>query len=470
MAQSEVQPTRYTPPLRPDFVSLFDLEYRRGYTYLEVIQRVWRKSYGFELDAWQVDELRRATELVDGHLRYRQYLISMGRQNGKTEMLGALALLFLLARNDSWIVGIASTREQANFVYDKTKDAVGRTPWLGAMFTATGTRGINGLNGSKYRVKPAKDAALQGIPVALGIVDEVHLLPMSLWAAMVNGTGGREDTLVVGITTAGTDNSELLNHLYKLAEAAPDGFGFSIWEAPSDKVPEDDAELAELLRAANPALATGRTSIAEAIKDARTLPEHQIVQFKLNRFTSAVGEFIPAEVWARTADDTWPDAQPLFVIDKTPDWSWANITVVAKQGELTYIDLVRDLHNPTIDTLADHCEELFRHNPITYVVDGYSLKTLGQELEKRGLPVTYMSLGDNKTAAAMFYAKAVQEKLRHSNMTIFRRQLAKAKIENSGDGFRVVRKSKSDQIDTVISMTLGVLAAETIKPLPLQVF
>ena len=121
--------TRHTQPLREDFTSALDLVYAEGFTYLEVIQRVWLKAYGFELEAWQVDLLRRMTELVDGHLRYRQVLVSMGRQNGKTEIAAALALWRLLLGQDSWTVGIASSREQADFVYDRTRKAIDRKGW-----------------------------------------------------------------------------------------------------------------------------------------------------------------------------------------------------------------------------------------------------------------------------------------------------------------------------------------------------
>src|SRR5690606_3964437 len=154
-------------------------------------------------------------------------------------------------------------------------------------------------------LKAAKGAALQGIPVRLAVCDELHLLKAELWSALVAGTGGRADTLVAGITTAGDDDSTLPLDLYdRGAEAIrdPDArLGFFVWEAPEARVPEDDDELLEYLAMANPAVASGRRDPEAAIADARALPEADVLRYLLNVFIKRSSSFIPAELWQRAA-------------------------------------------------------------------------------------------------------------------------------------------------------------------------
>ena len=459
--------TRHTQPLREDFTSALDLVYAEGFTYLEVIQRVWLKAYGFELEAWQVDLLRRMTELVDGHLRYRQVLVSMGRQNGKTEIAAALALWRLLLGQDSWTVGIASSREQADFVYDRTRKAIDRTGWLQDEFTATGTRGTKGTNGAKYTVKPAKDGALQGIPVALGIVDEVHLLKMELWTALVNGTGARPDTLVVGITTAGDESSELLKHLYELGAKAIagdiEGFGFFLWEAPEPRVPDSDEELAQFLIAANPALASGRVDMATTIQDVRSMPTQDALRYRLNRFVSGSDtSFVTGAMWAqnaRSVDEPFPEGHCYFTVDSDPDMRYATITRTIKSEGFYYTELVASVPQPTDELLEKLCRWLYKYQPVAFVMD--SKLSLADRLKKRGYPVKVITGGDVLGASSLFYAKLAQRKVKHGNDPLMSLQLPNTIRKTVGDTFKIFRKDKSVTIDAVRATAFGVYAAET---------
>ena len=461
--------TRHTQPLREDFTSALDLEYAEGFTYLQVIQRVWLKAYKYEQEAWQVDLLRRMTELHNGHLRYRQVLISMGRQNGKTELAAALALWRLLLGQDSWIIGIASSREQADFVYDRTRIAIDRTGWLQDEFKATGTRGTKGINGARYNVKPAKDAALQGIPVALGIVDEVHLLKMELWTALVNGTGARPDTLIVGITTAGDESSVLLKHLYELGDKAiageVQGFGFFLWEAPEGSIPDSDEQLAQFLIAANPALASGRVDMATTIQEFKTLPPDQAIRYRLNRFVSGSDQsFVTGAMWAqnaRSVDESFPEGHVYFTIDADADMRYATITRTIKSEGFYYTELVASIPQPTPELLEKLCRWLYRYKPLAYVIDASpALKGLAERLKSTGYPVKTLNGGDVLGASALFYAKLAQRKVKHGSDPLMSFQIPNTIRKTVGDSFKIFRKDKSVTIDAVRATAFGIYAVE----------
>lgn len=455
-------PARWSPPLSEDFPSVFG-------RYRAVFRIAWRQARGYVLEGWQEQLLEHITEInpATGRLRRRQGLVSLARQSGKTEIAAALGLLFLLWKSAPYVAGIASSAEQARLVYDRTMRVIMANPSLAVMFEAlTDTRGIRAKDGGRYEIKASKSAALQGLPIDLGLVDEVHLLKMALWSDLVSGTGGRPDCMVVGITTAGDDDSELLKHLYKLAETgdAGDSFGFWIWEAPEGKVPEDDETLGSYLQAASPALAAGRVDLATVLSDVRALPEADVVRYRLNRFVSSSNTFIGAGLWAAGAwgeDEVFPrTVRPVFGVDRTPDYEHACVTVAARVGDVVWTQVVASVPRPTVERLASVCVELAKHSPVTYTMDGYQLRDLGVELKKRGLPVRIESQGGLMNASALLYSKLAQGRLKHRGDPLLSVQVPRTVRKNVGDGYRISRQDSSTEIDAVVATALAVYAAE----------
>lgn len=471
-------PARWTPPLSPDFPSAFD-------GYAPLFRAVWQRAFGYTLEAWQENTIRHLLELYpEGHpragqLRFRQVVISLGRQNGKTEIAAAIGLWALLMRAKPTVVGIASNVDQARLVYRRTMSAIRGTPQLAAKFKAlTETRGIQTRDGGNYEIKAAKSAALQGIPIDVGLVDELHILLKALWFDLVSGTGARPNCVVVGITTAGDDGSELLLHLYELGdEAIVQGdaarFGFYVWEAIAAAVPDDDDELGRELARANPSVASGRSDLETTVTDVRSLPPQDAIRYRLNRFVKMVSAFITGEAWALNySPDPFPDdARPLFTIDRTPDWGYATISVFTKlpDGRI-FCDIAASVKQPTISSLADLCVELNVYNPVTFGMDAFTLRDLGKELELRGLPTTMTGHADMLNGSALFYAKIQQRLLAHPGNDLLARQIPVTKRKDSDGGFKISRKESSVSIDGVISHVIGVQLAETQIDTELQIF
>lgn len=477
---ASTDPTTLTQPLSADYPSAADW-------FLPVIRVVWRIAFALRLDLWQEDLIRRVLEVYPagheraGQLRYRQVVVSLARQNGKTEIAAVLGLFGLLRGAGQLVIGIASSVEQARLVYDRTLLAILRTTLRKRFRALTDTRGIRANDGGKYEIKAAKSAALQGLPLDLGVVDELHLLKTALWTDLVNGTGGRPDCFVVGITTAGDDDSALLKHLYEIGHKAAAGdpeherFGFFLWEAPESRVPTDDSELLEYLAAANPALACGRSDAQAILSDVRGMPDADVIRYRLNRFTSAKTVFISNDEWARcvrSSADKFPEqGHPVFAIDRTPDWGYATITATTKDTDgVTWTEVVRSFVKPTLEGLANACVQLSRWSPTIYAMDGYALKELGAELKKRGLPVMVASQGEVIGASVMFFSKVKQRKIRHAGDPILSLQIPRTVRKNVGESFRISRKDSSVEIDGVMSTVLGVFAAETQLAPSIQVF
>ena len=467
-------PARYTPPLTDDFTAAID-------PYLPVIKLAWSvANNGFKFDDWQIELLRRMTELLpDGELRFRQVVASLGRQNGKSEVIGALGLFAVIREANQFNVGVASTAEQARIIFDRLHRVISANPALERrMSRLTETRGIKTLDGSRYEIKAANANTLQGIPVSIGIIDEVHLVEERVWDALLSGTGSRKSSLLAGITTAGDENSSLLNRLYKNADKAIagelDGFGAWIWEASEARVPDDDDELMGLLMEANPALHSGRIDKTTLLQDVRSLPNDDIVRYRLNRFIqSGTKTFIPAELWQkceRPFGASLPQGEFVFAIDRTPDWAHATVAVSVKVDDVIHTELVASINKPSLEQLLYVCGQLMDHNPRAIIVDGYTLRDLYKELKTRGYPAETATLGDIVNASSLFYARLARKTLQHGGDPLLSIQIPRTVRKMVGEGFRVSRRDSAVEIDAVMATLLSTFGADTLREQPLQVF
>lgn len=476
-------PSQATAPLSEDYPSEADW-------LLPIVRLAWRSADDpqFELDPWQADLIRRILEIYpEGHaragqLRFRQVVISMGRQNGKSVLGAIIGLYGLLRAPGQLVIGIASSAEQARILYDRTMLVIRSNRSLADRFDRlTDTRGIRAKDGGKYEIKAAKSSALQGLPISVGLVDELHLVQSSLWSDLVNGTGGRDNGIVIGITTAGDDSSTLLKDLYDVGAKSVAGdpvaerFGFYLWEAPEAQVPADDETLLEYLMAANPALASGRLDAENIISDVRSMPDVDVVRYRLNRFVAGQSTFISPSMWqacARGVQEKFPrDARPVIAIDRTPDWGFATIVAAVKdEAGITHTEVIASMAKPTLEQLTQICLQLSKYSPQAYIVDGYPMRDFGLELKRRGLPVILASQPDVINASSLVYSKIAQKRIRHANDPLLSVQFPRTVRKNIGESFRISRKDSSVEIDAVMATVLAIYGAETRLEQALQVF
>lgn len=462
-------PARHTPPLTEDYRADID-------RYLPAFEYAWTVANGkqFRFDPWQKELLRRVTELLpDGELRWRSCLISCPRQVGKTEVISAIGLWALLRKPNQFNIGIASQADQARILYDRLQRIIAANPVLKSMMTKlTDTRGIRTTEGTRYEIRAAKASTLQGIPISIGIVDEVHLVDDAAWSALVAGQGARPDSMLVGITTAGDENSALLARLYDNANKAIAGeldrFGAWIWEASEAYVPKDDDELMALLIEANPALQDGRIDPKLVLADARSLPDDDIIRYRLNRFIkSSANTFIPFSMWQkneRKLDEQFPAGQVVFGIDRTPGWEHATVAAAILVDGIIHTELVASIVKPTLEKLVNVAIQLHKHSPRAIIMDGLMLRDLHNELKMRGVPTEIATLADIVTASSTFYARLARETLKHAPDPLLSVQIPRTVRKSVQNGFMVSRRDSSVEIDAVMSTLVACHAAETLKP------
>jgi len=455
-----ITPARYTPPLTENFVT-------DGDRLIELMRLCWvtpESDSPITLDPWQEWLLRRVLERYPddhekypGELRFRQVLISMGRQNGKTVLLGGLGLEAAVFRRGD-IASIASSLEQAKITYDRVKLVIDRTPWLSKRFKkTTETRGIAKVDGSgKYKSSPAREAALQGITLVRVLFDEGHLAKRGLYTAAVKGTNALANAQVIMITTAGDQESNTLIDLYRSADKAIAGapelerFGAFIYEAPVNAAIDDP----EAIKAANPAVACGRIPIERVLGDIATQPEHEVRRYTLNQFISGAQQtWLPGDLF-RAATGTGIDDLngSILGVDVSRNFEYATIAAAKRIGDTYQTEIIASLVNPTEDKLVGLVMEIIRKYTIAGVaIDDRGLHALYRRLKDNGAPVWNLWNKEINTACMTVYAMFANGRVTHNNDPLLVAQNSRAVARYVGEFWQVSRKDSVGEIDAVLA-------------------
>jgi len=190
-----------------------------------------------------------------GRRRTRIAYLQIARKNGKTELIAALALYMLVADHEAQpqVYLAAFDREQASICYKVAGDMVERSPNLRAYAKVyRGTKRIvctKGPSAGGFLAAIACDAAgSHGFNASCVVVDELHTQRNSeLVDVLETSMSAREQPLMIGISTAGTDRESICYRWYSKARQVQAGlirdraFVGRIYELPEATSFEDIA-------------------------------------------------------------------------------------------------------------------------------------------------------------------------------------------------------------------------------------
>jgi hypothetical protein len=217
---------------------------------------------GMPLDPWQQWLVIHLGELLpDGRPRFRQALVLVARQNGKTHLCVVLALFWMFVEKWPMVFGTSTNLEQAAEPWETTCEIAQATTALAnqlprdAIRKANGQQVLRNVYRSRYKIGAVNPKGGRGKSIDRMIGDELREHhDWKGYHAAYNAMNARPRGQAVYITNQGDDRSVVLNSLYDTAFefiTSGDGdprLGLFEYSAPPGCALDDPAAIA----AANP--------------------------------------------------------------------------------------------------------------------------------------------------------------------------------------------------------------------------
>lgn len=262
--------------------------------FIETYCRHWEGEWAgnkFELADWQLFIIWNVFGWKigdkDGSRRFKTVYLEVGRKNGKTTLLAAIALYMFVADGEqgAQIYSAAVKKDQAMICHNAAKKMVKASPELkGHIYSLRHNLSIQSTN-SKFEPLGRDSDSCDGLNIHCAIVDELHAHKTAdMWNVLQTATGSRKQPLQIAITTAGFDRNtvcwEQHEYLVKILNevGVPNGYFddsyFGMIYTVDDK---DDWKDESCYIKANPNLGISKyiEKIREEAKKAREIPSEQ---------------------------------------------------------------------------------------------------------------------------------------------------------------------------------------------------
>lgn len=202
---------------------------------IQFIEQFCRHSKGelagkpLVLDLFQKAYISALFGFVDkdtGLRRYTESFFFVGRKNGKTTMLSAIALYMMIADGESGseVYSVASKRDQANILFDQAHEMIVQSPDLNKNIRKRKSDLYFAHNFSKMQSLGKNSNSLDGLNAHLVVIDELHSIQdRNLYEVMKQSQSARTQPLLIMITTAGTHRGTIFDDMYEYACNVVDG-------------------------------------------------------------------------------------------------------------------------------------------------------------------------------------------------------------------------------------------------------
>ena len=165
-------------------------------------------------------------ERATGYRRFRETLFLVGRKNGKSTLLAALALYMLVADYEgaAEIYSVATKKDQAKKTLTEAVNMVKQSPELSAILKKRRNDIYFPATASKFEALASDSNTLDGLNSHAVIIDELHAIrDRNLYEVMKQSQSARRQPLLIMITTAGTIRENIFDEMYATACNIVDG-------------------------------------------------------------------------------------------------------------------------------------------------------------------------------------------------------------------------------------------------------
>lgn len=141
--------------------------------------------------------------------RFRKIHLEVGRKNGKSALISAIALYMLFEEHGAQVILTANSREQAGTMLKLTKDFATRLDPESEFIKPYRTSVLLDETSSYIKILSAAPSKIDSYNPLMGVTDEIHESPNDLiFNGLLSGMGARMQPLLFSTTTAGFDKEK----------------------------------------------------------------------------------------------------------------------------------------------------------------------------------------------------------------------------------------------------------------------
>lgn len=408
----------------------------------------------------------------------------VGRQSGKTawsvqRIVGQALMNVFPEVADT--VGLESIKPQ-HIIYTAQKRIVAVDKWkehcdviinspLGKFIEhvagSTGHETLTFTNGSTYRpITPNRNAA-RGMTIDLVIVDEALAHPLWLLStlrptmAQRHSADGCIGSQFVVISNAGTDDSELLNHLQELGQmAVMNGDDSRVWLEWS-MAPGDDPLAQSTWSRCMPTFEQPNGISLEFIQEEASSMRlsdfmREYLCYRIHESEDAIIDYQRWQDLYRI--DVANSGEPVLAIDVSWDRSRSSIVCASFVDPYIAVEVIEARQG--VEWLVDRTEGICERFRCPVVIDiGGPAATMAMMLEDRGIEVIPFAMKDVANAAASFYDNVRAGRISHLDDYRLNDAVKGATRRNIGERWGFNRKGNVD-ISPLVAASFAVWAID----------
>lgn len=426
--------------------------------------------------------------LVDHFAGATETVIIISKKNGKTTLLGALALFHLREVPEAEVVIGAASRDQARVLFKQAAGLVRRSG-LESRFDVKGGYGEIRLGktsreGPRIRVLAADANTADGVIPTLALVDELHRHPSAELSQVFRDGLGPRDGQMVTISTAGANLKSPLGELRDQAHRLPSfrrdheakrnyalsqnrEFAFHEWCLEAG----DDVDDAAVVKLANPA---SWQTVAKIERD-RVSPSTTPWLWRRLRcgiWTEGEEPWIDPKMWDDLADEDAhiPEGERVWVaVDYGARHDSTAIVLAAYRDDKLVVDA--QILDPTkkgasipLELVENRLRDIFAdYDVVAFAYDPWSLRRSAELLEDAGLPMVAFPQSPERlaNASANLHRLIQSGDLVHSGDPEFRAHVLAGVTKETERGWRLVKDPRNARpIDALIALAMCAFVAQ----------
>lgn len=407
---------------------------------------------------------------------YREVIVTMPRQNGKTVLMFSWEMerAFMWGRSQKIVYTAQTGQDAREKMVEDQFERIERSPFdakVTAYLRSAANTQVKFDNGSRIVAQATAEGSGHGGTTVLAVIDEFWedtdaRREQSILPQMLTVPTGQ----ILYTSTAGTEASTLWHRKVNqgrsaVADNLDNSIAYFEWSADPDDDPEDPKTWASCM----PAL--GFTIDEAVVQHAwRTMEVPDFRRAMLNIPTNRGSEQVfPDEVWTAVLEEVEPAGSLTLAADAPPDQRSASIALADERGRCEVL-----VHNDGTEWVAPTLNRLAQEYGAQVVVDTTGpLAYLENRLE--GVNVTTVSGQQVKSACAEFFDRVADRKLRirpnlcdHCGRVTATAAAESAVRQPIGDGWKWSRKTRDADVSPLMALTLATCA--TTKHDPFVVF